>query len=175
MIGFRGTLVAMLFATPLAHAQTGSGDANAAAEFLSPVEITTSRDLDFGVVTTPHSSNCIYTIAPDGTQSATGDRMCGFVSGLAGSASFEVLCQPDTSVFIELVYSNSAPSGASFGPNVTPLSWDSSSAGPAAQIAPCDADGQSIANAGGELIVTPTAPPGFSGQVGLIRLEVAYE
>ncbi|MAI91221.1 DUF4402 domain-containing protein [Ponticaulis sp.] len=163
-----------LFSANLTSLAT-EGDVTASAELVTPIDILGEGDLSFGTLAIPRTGSCVYDVSAIGTLSASGATDCQGLSGQSLPAEFSVACDADALVTFELIYTNSAPAGATFSSPSNPMSIDGFGAGSALQTIACDTDGLSDVTAGGRLTVTPSASSGFSGQVGTIRLEAQYE
>jgi hypothetical protein len=151
-------------------------DMDASATFVAPVSIQAGEPLEFGQVSIPASGECAYEIAPDGGVSATGAAGCGHVSGATYPARFEVSCgQTGAAVRYEITFLNAAPTGSVFEAPNAPVRIDGAPAGGLSQVRPCDGDGVSAVAIGGRLRVSASAPSGFAGRVGTIRLEANFE
>lgn len=150
-------------------------DTTASAAMVSPLQITSAAPLEFGTVVIPKLGQCIYTLGPDDILQSSGGTDCTALSGTPLAANFEVGCAANVQVRFDLIYTNTAPTGASFGAGTAPMDIDGRGAGSVTQILPCDSDGQTVVRAGGTLSVTPQAPDSFSGDVGTIRLEIIYD
>jgi len=123
----------------------------------------------------PKAGECLYVLGPEGLLNASGGSDCVALSGTPLAGQFELSCAPDQSVRFELIYSNTAPSGADFGGQTNPADIDGRGAGPALQVLPCDRDGLSDLRVGGQISISSNAPSAFTGEVGTIRLEVTYD
>lgn len=150
-------------------------DTRASASLVTPVSILSGEPLEFGELTVPASGECLYALSPEGSFSVLGAG-CMLISGQALPARFEVGCgQAGTSVRYEVSFVNSAPAGAIFEAGRAPVQIDGAEPGNHSQVRPCDGDGTTVVSIGGQLRVTASAPSGFSGPVGTIRLEANFE
>jgi hypothetical protein len=156
---------------PAVHAQ----DAEANATLAAPIQIQTTDDLVFGTVIVPLSGSCTYGVPPSGAPTVSGGSGCAFISGVQVPAGFEVRCGASVLTRYEVNFDDLAPTGTSFSSPALPMKIDGHDAGGALQLHPCDTDGLSLVSLGGVLTVSATASGGFSGRVGTIRLEVAYD
>jgi len=150
-------------------------ETTASVSMVSPLQITSAAPMEFGVVTIPKAGQCGYTLAPDGSLLASGGSDCAALSGTPMPAEFSVSCAPSTQVRFDLSYTNTAPSGASFGAGISPMDIDGQGAGGVVQILPCDTDGLTEVSVGGLLTVTPAVGTDFTGEIGTIRLEIIYD
>lgn len=150
-------------------------DVTASAELVTPIDIVGEGDLSFGTLAVPRTGTCVYDVTATGGSVLSGGSECQFLAGQILQAEFSVACEADALVTYEVIYTNSAPSGATFSAPSNPMAIDGFAASGALQTRACDADGLSDVNAGGRLTVTPSAPSSFTGQVGTIRLEAQYE
>lgn len=146
----------------------------ASAKMVTPVDIVGLGDLAFGTVAIPRSENCIYEVSPRDEVISSKSDECRFLSGSPIAAEFSVACSPSEPMTFEVIFTNSAPTGASFSAGTNSLEIDGLGAGDILQVQSCDKDGFSEVRVGGRLTVTPNAPEGFSGEVGTIRLEANY-
>ena len=146
----------------------------ASAKMMTPVDVVGEGDLSFGTVAIPRTGNCEYELTPRSETLAPKSEECRFLAGSPIAAEFSVACSPSQPVTFEAIFTNSAPTGASFGSGNNSLEIDGLGAGDVLQVQSCDKDGFSEVRGGGRLTVTPNAPEGFSGEVGTIRLEANY-
>lgn len=167
-----GASCALLLAAYPAAAQDTSTDAG--ATLLQPLVIASSGPLEFGVVAIPATGTCTYVIGTAGEALGAGGA-CQWLGGDRYPANFTINCAGGAQVQFELTYTDEAPEGAHF--SAPEKAMDVDGAGPAGtfQARPCDADGTSEISAAGQLDVEAGTASGFSGRVGTIRLEVAYE
>lgn len=150
-------------------------DTTVSVSMVSPLQINSASPMEFGVVTIPKAGSCDYALGPDGNLQASGGSDCAALSGTPMPAEFSVSCAADTQVRFDISYTNSAPSGASFGAGTAPMNIDGRGAGGVVQVLPCDTDGLSEVRAGGLLSVTPAVGTDFTGEIGTITLEVIYD
>tara|TARA_Y100000052_G_C2952225_1_gene88005 strand:+ start:1804 stop:2361 length:558 start_codon:yes stop_codon:yes gene_type:complete len=146
----------------------------ASAKMMTPVDIVGEGDLAFGTVAIPRTETCVYELTPRSETLSSKSDECRFLSGSPIAAEFSVACSPSQPVTFEAIFTNSAPTGTSFGAGTNSLEIDGLGAGDILQVQSCDKDGFSEVRVGGRLSVTPNAPEGFSGEVGTIRLEANY-
>lgn len=162
----------LLMLTGVAQAQDSEVPASAA--LVQPLSITGSQPLDFGTVVKPATGSCHYDVPPVGAATIQG-QACQYVGGDQAPARFTLQCPPGALIQFQLVYTDRGPAGTSFAPGDSPVAIDSGSPATPFQVQPCDTDGLTTVAAGGRLSVTAAAAHGFSGTVGTIRLEVAYD
>lgn len=117
--------------------------------------------------------SCLYALGPDAKRSTSGG-LCQFLDGDAVPAEFALSCAANSLVQFQLIYTDAAPAGAAFDAAPETMAIDGAAPGSAYQVRPCDADGMSVVKAGGVIELRPEAPHKFSGPVGSIRLEIAY-
>ncbi len=150
------------------EAETGAG-----ATFMQPLSIAAAQPLDFGTLAIPVTGSCLYVLGPDSKRSTSGG-LCQFLGGDALPAEFALTCAANSLVQFQLIYTDAAPAGAAFDAAPETMAIDGAAPGSAYQVRPCDADGMSVVKAGGVIELRPEAPHQFSGPVGSIRLEIAY-
>jgi hypothetical protein len=147
---------------------------DASASLLQPLAIMAAQPLEFGTLAIPQNGECIYEIDVAGRANAPGG-ICQFIGGDRFPARFTLSCAANSLVQFQVIHTDSAPAGAVFAAPSGAMDIDGSGAGPAFQTRPCDGDGTSDIAAAGRLTVSAGATHGFTGPVGTIRLEVAYD
>lgn len=147
---------------------------DASASLLQPLVITAAQPLEFGVLAIPYEGECLYEVDVTGRVNAPGG-VCQFLGGDRFPARFTLSCAAGALVQFQVIHTSTAPSGALFAAPAGAMEVDGSGAGPAFQARPCDGDGISQVAAAGRLTVRAGTTHGFSGPVGTIRLEVAYD
>ena len=150
-----------------------SAENSASASLVQPLVITGAQPLEFGTLAIPTAQTCLYAISPTGQEEASG-VLCQFIAGEVLPAGFTLNCAAGSLVQFEVIYIDSAPAGARFSAPEAAMSIDGQAVGSVYQVGACDADGTSEIRAGGLLEVSAQAQHDFSGRVGTIRLEVAY-
>jgi hypothetical protein len=173
-MGAGPVLAAVLAIAVPARLSAQDAEADASATMIQPIAITGAQPLEFGIVAIPTQGECIYEIDTAGrTGSPVG--LCQFISADQFPARFSLNCAASTLVQFQLIYTDRAPAGASFAAPPAAMDIDGNGAGPLFQTRPCDTDGTSQITAAGRLTVRSATAHGFSGTVGTIRLEVAYD
>lgn len=148
-------------------------EANAEARFVQPLTLNAAQPLEFGTLAIPNSGGCVYSLSPNATRLSSGG-LCQFIEGDTLPADFSLSCAADSLVQFQAIFSDEAPPGASFNAPDEPMAIDGAEPGAAYQMRACDGDGLSEVKVGGEIRLNSDAPHEFSGPVGSIRLEVAY-
>lgn len=175
----RGAIAAALIVVsalaPLTPLLADELDTDASAKFATPVGIMSAAPMAFGEVVRPNTGQCVYDMAPDSRVTATGGADCAVIAGVQLAAEFTLGCEANSLLRLTLLIDDLAPSGAQFTAGSQPFSIDGAGSGADTILAACDADGESIVMAGGQLIVSDSAPAAFSGTVGTITLEAIYE
>lgn len=157
---------------PQLHAKEAEADAT--ATLVQPLVITGAQPLEFGMLAIPAQGECIYEVDTAGRGNSPAG-VCQFIGADQFPARFSLNCAASTLVQFQLIYSDSAPAGATFSAPPAAMDIDGNGAGALFQTRPCDTDGTSQISAAGRLTVRAGAAHGFSGPVGTIRLEVAYD
>lgn len=147
---------------------------DATASFIQPLVISGAQPLEFGTLAIPPQGECAYELDVAGRANVPGG-ICQFVGGDRFAARFTVSCAASALVQYQMIHTNTAPAGAEFSAPANMMDVDGAGAGPAFQTLPCDTDGISEVAGAGRLIVRAGTVHGFTGAVGTIRLEVAYD
>ena len=164
----------VLAGTAAAQVLPAESTADANASLLQPLAITGAQPLEFGTLAIPHQGECIYEVDVAGRPNAPGG-ICQFIGGDRFPARFTLSCAARSLVQFQVIHTDAAPTGARFAAPPAAMEIDGAGAGAAFQTRPCDADGISEIAAAGRLTVSAGALHGFTGPVGTIRLEVAYD
>jgi hypothetical protein len=167
-------LVAMLAGAIPTALSAQETETDASATMVQPLSITGAQPLEFGTVAIPTQGECIYEIDTAG-RPVSPAGLCQFISADQFPARFSLNCAASTLVQFQLVYTDRAPVGAFFAAPPAAMDIDGNGAGALFQTRPCDTDGTSQITAAGRLTVRAATAHGFSGTVGTIRLEVAYD
>lgn len=167
-------VAAVLALSPVVPSMAQEADTDATATLVQPLVITGAQPLEFGMLAIPAQGECIYEVDTAG-RGNTPAGVCQFIGANQFPARFRLNCAASTLVQFQLVYTDSAPAGATFSAPPAAMDIDGNGAGALFQTRPCDTDGTSQISAAGRLTVRAGAVHGFSGPVGTIRLEVAYD
>jgi hypothetical protein len=174
--GSGGAAALAVLCASTAWGQAGTVDAatDASASLLQPLAITGAQPLEFGTLAIPPQGECVYEIDVAGRANAPGG-ICQFLGQDRFPARFTLSCAARALVQFQVIHTDAAPAGAVFAAPAAAMEIDGAGAGAAFQSRPCDADGISEIAAAGRLTVRAGALHGFTGTVGTIRLEVAYD
>ncbi len=149
-------------------------ETDATASFIQPLMITGAQPLEFGTLAIPPQGECLYELDVAGRTNTPGG-ICQFIGGDRFPARFTVSCAANALVQFQMVHTSTAPQGAAFSAPSEMMDVDGAGAGPAFQTRPCDGDGITEIAGAGRLTVRAGTPHGFTGAVGTIRLEIAYD
>jgi hypothetical protein len=149
-------------------------ETDATASFIQPLMITGAQPLEFGTLAIPPQGECLYEVDVAG-RTNTPVGICQFIGGDRYPARFTVSCAANALVQFQMIHTSTAPQGAVFSAPAGVMDVDGAGAGPAFQTRPCDSDGITEIAGAGRLTVRAGTPHGFTGAVGTIRLEIAYD
>ncbi|KPF62441.1 hypothetical protein [Porphyrobacter sp. AAP60] len=169
-----GAAFVLLGAAAALPCMAQESETDASASLIQPLVINGAQPLEFGTLAIPPQGECVYELDVAGRTNAPGG-ICQFIGGDRFAARFTLSCAASALVQYQMIHTNTAPAGAEFSAPSGVMEVDGAGPGPAFQTLPCDTDGISEVAGAGRLIVRAGTVHGFTGAVGTIRLEVAYD